>query len=221
MEKDFERIKKTAAVSRELDIPDAFKNLERWQSRRRTFLKAALIGGAMSQMAFLESCTSPQIDEEGNHLLSGEQVQILKSILLILFPDDGNGPSAEDINAFGYIMWVLDDSLNRKEEDNEYIIEGLDWANETAQELYFMDYNELEQKQKEAIVGHFTKLEWGKNWSSAVIILILEALLLDPIYGGNTNEVGWNWLNHTAGVPRPTESLRYERIMERQMKLKV
>jgi gluconate 2-dehydrogenase gamma chain len=217
-EEEYKRIKKPA-LNREIEIPDAFKNLELWQTRRRTFLKAALLTGALSQISFLQSCETEL--EKGNDILSAEQLTILKSILLILFPDDGNGPSAEDINAYGYIMWVLQDTLNRKSEDNEYIIEGLDWADETANELYFLSYNELDQEQKEAIVGHFTKLQWGRNWSSAMIILIMESLLLDPLYGGNTNEIGWNWLNHKAGVPRPTESLRYERIMERQMKLKI
>ncbi len=116
-------------------------------------------------------------------------------------------------------MWVLHDSLNRKTEDNEYIIEGIDWANETAKEIYFTPTIELNTEQKEALVGKFTELNWGKTWSSIMITLIFEALLRDPIYGGNTNEAGWNWLNHTPGFPRPTEELRYERIMEKQMKI--
>ncbi len=218
MEEDYKRIKKPA-LKREIEIPDTFQNLELWQTRRRTFLKAALIGGALTQISFLQSCDPDT--EKGNDILSGDQVGILKSILLILFPDDGNGPSAEGINAYGYVMWVLVDTLNRKAEDNEYIIEGLNWSNEVAEELYFLSYNELDQEQKDAIVDHFTKLEWGKNWCAAMVILILEALLLDPLYGGNTNEAGWKWLNHKAGIPRPTESIRYERIMEKQMKLKL
>jgi gluconate 2-dehydrogenase gamma chain len=78
----------------------------------------------------------------------------------------------------------------------------------------------LDQEQKEALVGLFTQLDWGKNWCAAMLMLIFEALLLDPLYGGNTNEAGWKWLKHTAGYPRPTEANRYERIMERQMKMK-
>ena len=219
MQDDYKKIKKPA-LNRERPIPDTFQNLELWQTKRRTFLKAALVGGALTQIAFLQSCNTTEL-EEGNDVLNAEQATILKSILNILFPDDGNGPSLDAINGYGYVMWVLHDTLNRKPEDNEYIIEGLDWADETAQELYFTKYIELEQKQKEALVDHFTKLKWGKSWCSAMVILIMEALLLDPLYGGNKDEARWNWLNHTPGIPRPTEALRYERIMERQMKLKV
>lgn len=207
---EFSRIKKRST-------PDAFENLTLWETNRRTFLRGALLAGAMTQIASFTSCSVKL--QEGNDLLTAEQATILNDILMILFPDDGNGPSAKDINAFGYIMWVLHDSLNRKTEDNAYIIEGIDWANETAQEIYFTPFVELEPKQKEVLVGKFTLLDWGKTWSSVLITLIFEALLLDPIYGGNVNEIGWKWLNHSAGFPRPTEDLRYERIMEKQMKI--
>lgn len=198
-------------------IPPKYLNLEEWQTSRRKLLKGALLAGAMTQIGLFTSCTTKL--KEGNDLLSAEQATILNDILNTFFPNDGNGPSAEDINAFGYIMWVLHDTLNRKIEDNAYILVGLNWADETAQEIYFTPFVELSDKQKQALIGKFTELDWGENWSSMIITLILEALVLDPIYGGNTNEAGWEWLEHTPGYPRPTEENRYERIMERQMKL--
>ncbi|NOQ71669.1 MAG: hypothetical protein GQ574_06695 [Crocinitomix sp.] len=202
---------------RKKTIPSTFQNIEKWETNRRTFLRGALIAGALTQITAFTSC-SKQL-REGNEILTAEQSTILFDVLNIFFPDDGNGPSIEEINAFGYIMWVLQDTLNRKTSENDYIIEGIDWANETAEEIYFTPFVELDQKQKEALVGKFTELNWGKNWSSVLITLICEAVLLDPLYGGNTNEVGWEWLNHTPGFPRPTEELRYERIMEKQMKI--
>ena len=198
-------------------IPNRYLDLEQWQTDRRKFLRGALLAGAMTQIGFFTSCSTKL--KEGNDLLTAEQATILNDVLNIFFSNDGNGPDAEDINAFGYVMWVLHDTLNRKIEDNAYILVGLNWADETAQEIYFSPFVELSQEQKEALVGKFTELDWGKNWSSMIITLILEALVLDPIYGGNKNEAGWNWLNHTPGFPRPTEENRYERIMEKQMKL--
>jgi len=198
-------------------IPNRYLDLEQWQTDRRKFLRGALLAGAMTQIGLFTSCSTKL--KEGNDLLTAEQATILNDVLNIFFPNDGNGPDAEDINAFGYVMWVLHDTLNRKIEDNAYILVGLNWADETAQEIYFSPFVELSQEQKEALVGKFTELDWGKNWSSMIITLILEALVLDPIYGGNKNEAGWNWLNHTPGFPRPTEENRYERIMEKQMKL--
>lgn len=199
-------------------IPDALQDVEAWELNRRKFLKGALLAGAMTQIGLFMSCT-PEL-KKGNDILSAEQATILDDILLILFPNDGNGPSANDINAFGYIMWVLHDELNRQPEDNEYIIEGLDWMNEQSESFFEKKFVELQPKEKEELVAEIVQIKWGKNWTSMMITLLYEALLLDPIYGGNTNEVGWKWLNHVPGYPRPTEELRYERIMEKQMKIK-
>lgn len=203
---------------RKKEIPKKLMDIEKWEVNRRKFLRGALLAGAMTQISFFTSC-STQL-EKGNDLLSPEQATILTDVLNIFFPDDGNGPSARDINTFGYIMWVLHDSLNRKSEENQYIIDGLGWTNETAQEVYVTKFIDLDQKQKEEVIAKVTQLKWGRSWSSMLVTLIMEALLLDPLYGGNTDEKGWKWLNHTPGYPRPTEELRYERIMEKQMKLK-
>ena len=203
---------------RKKEIPKKLMDIEKWEVNRRKFIRGALLAGAMTQISFFTSC-STQL-EKGNDLLSPEQATILTDVLNIFFPDDGNGPSARDINTFGYIMWVLHDSLNRKSEENQYIIDGLGWTNETAQEVYVTKFIDLDQKQKEEVIAKVTQLKWGRSWSSMLVTLIMEALLLDPLYGGNTDEKGWKWLNHTPGYPRPTEELRYERIMEKQMKLK-
>ena len=200
------------------NIPDIFQNIEKWETDRRSFLRSALIAGAMTQIAAFTSCSSAELIE-GNDILSAEEATILNDVLNVFFPDDGNGPGAEDINAFGYVMWVLHDTLNRKPEENEYILNGLKWTNEMASTFFETTFVELNEVEKRALVGKITEMEWGRPWSSVMISLIFEALLLDPIYGGNTDEIGWKWLNHTPGFPRPTEENRYERIMEKQMKL--
>lgn len=192
-------------------------NIEAWELNRRKFLKGTLLAGAMTQIGFFTSCTKQL--KQGNDILNAQQATILDHVLLIFFPNDGNGPDANDINAFGYFMWVLNDSLNRKTKDNEYIINGIGWLDDESIEVYKQPFIELSQEEKEGLIAGIMDEKWGKTWSSMLVTLIFEALLLDPIYGGNTNEVGWQWLNHTPGFPRPTEELRYERIMERQMKI--
>ena len=42
-----------------------------------------------------------------------------------------------------------------------------------------------------------------------VLSYILEALATDPIYGGNTNEIGWDWLEHQPGMPRPSTTNKH------------
>lgn len=199
-------------VKKNIRIPDTFQNLEKWEVNRRSFLRSAMIAGAASQIAWFTSC-SAQL-EEANEYLTAEQSTILKSILMAIFPDDGNGPSADDLNSFGYVLWVIGDNYN-KAEDREYIISGLDWANDTAQEIYFEKYIDLSEKEKKSLIKKFTQLNWGKNWMSMMVTLVLESLVLDPIYGGNKDEQGWKWLEHVSGNPRPTEGTRFEAFIDK------
>lgn len=49
----------------------------------------------------------------------------------------------------------------------------------------------------------------GENWLSLLLYYLLESLTLDPIYGGNTDGMGWQWLGHQAGFPRPVQGKTY------------
>lgn len=199
-------------ISNKIKTPDAFSNLKHWQVNRRAFLRSTMIAGAASQIALFTSC-SAQL-EEANEFLTAEQSTILKSVLLIILPDDGNGPSADDLNSFGYIMWVLSDGY-RQQKENEFIIEGLDWANDTAQEIYGENYFDLSEKEQQKLVKLFTEMDYGENWMNVMVSLSIESLISDPIYGGNKDELGWKWLNHVPGNPRASEKTRYDVIMQK------
>ena len=42
-----------------------------------------------------------------------------------------------------------------------------------------------------------------EKWLSRLIYYTIEAMFSDPIYGGNTHELGWTSTLHTTGNPRP------------------
>jgi len=193
-------------------LPPELQDIELWQTNRRTFLKAAILTGALSQLSFLQSCSDDEI-EKGNDLLTGEQVTILKSVLLILFPNDGNGPSADDLHTYEYIMWVLKDP-GANQENNKYVLDGIDWTNEAAEKLFGEKYIALKKTEQAKLISKFLDVDYGHDWCSILITLILESLLLDPIYGGNPDGVGWKWLNHSQGFPQPTEELRYDNLLQ-------
>ncbi|MBI3136419.1 MAG: gluconate 2-dehydrogenase subunit 3 family protein [Bacteroidetes bacterium] len=192
---------------------DNIDNLEHWQTNRRQVIKAAILTGTLSQLSFLQACTANQLTEEGNDLLDANQVGILKSVMEILFPNDGNGPGIDDLHAFEYIMWVLHDTGSYEKYRN-LAIEGITWADEQTQKNQQKNYLELSQAEREQAVAHFNETDYGTEWLSIILTYILEALLLDPIYGGNPDGIGWKWLNHTPGYPQATEELRYENILK-------
>ena len=187
--------------------------LVHWQTNRRQVIKAALVAGTLSQISFLEACTTNLLTEAGNDILDANQSTILKSVQEILFPNDGNGPGVDEIHAFEYTLWVLHDE-GAYEKYRNLLIEGITWADEESVKMYQKKYVELDQAEREKAVAHFAETDYGNEWLSTTLTYILEALLLDPIYGGNPDGIGWKWLNHTPGYPQASEPLRYENILK-------
>ncbi len=185
-----------------------------WNISRKNFVRTMLLGGLALQLPWLQSCT----DEHGFPIpanldpLTKDQFVTLQHLLLILFPDDGNGPSAIDIHADQYILWVLNDPELDPNENN-FIIEKLDLFQEKCAESLSMDFKSLSIAEQQDFVSTISREKWGKRWMSRLLTLIFEALLLDPSYGGNSEEVGWNWLAHNPGYPRPHDKIRYPNIL--------
>ena len=184
--------------------------IKRWQFSRRNFIKGSLALSILSQLPLLESCTDDYVK---NPILNKEQFKIIVIVQNILFPKGGYGPSAMDFNAHLYLIWVLQDPLILQEDKN-YILDGIRWIKETAQEEYQETFlNLIPEKQKELIQFVASK-SWGESWLSNMLTLIIEAMVSDPIYGFNKNAVGVKWLEHQYGIPRPTKQTKYPTIFK-------
>ena len=74
---------------------------------------------------------------------------------------------------------------------------------------------ELSQNQREVIVEELSGDKgWGKTWLSRLLTLSFEAMFCHPSYGGNTNEIGWKWVDHFPSRPLVTKELMYPQIMK-------
>lgn len=189
-------------------IPRSIKEFTNWQISRRNFVKSTLALGVLSQTLVLESCVDTSIS---GFILSEKQLNILISVQNILFPKDKNGPGAIDFNAHKYLVWALTDKRVDPDE-NQYIINGLKWVNETAEEEYSKQFLKLSKEQQVRLIHTISKTNWGESWLSVMLTFIFEAMISDPIYGFNTDEIGRKWLEHRAGLPSPTKDLMYDRI---------
>ncbi len=99
-------------------------------------------------------------------------------------------------------------------EEKEYIIDGIGWVDETAEEKYSKSYVQLSQSEQEKLVADISNESWGSSWLSVILTFIFEALLSDPQYGSNPDRIGWVWLQHNPGYPRPTQLLLYPEILK-------
>lgn len=128
-----------------------------------------------------------------------------------LFPPNDDSPGASDINSLEYLHFVLNDPDIDKDNKN-ILINGVTWLEEECNTQFGKSFIKLTSDEKDAIFKEIENTNWGNRYLSLNLIYIFEALLSDPIYGGNPGGIGWEWLNHTPGVPRPTDKTKYGKL---------
>lgn len=190
-------------------IPDKVKDIEEWKLSRRKFLGIGILAGTLVGLPSISVLSNVGND---NGILSQKQFSILTSVQRILFPSDGNGPGAMDVMADNYMLWVLSD-VRMDPEEKEYIIDGIGWVDETAEENFSKAFSSLTEPEKEEVIATISSENWGSSWLSVILTFIFEALLCNPQYGGNIDSIGWDWLQHNPGYPRPAVPLLYPEIL--------
>lgn len=191
----------------EKKIPKTIKDFSTWQISRRNFIKNTMAVGMLSQIPLMESCTN----EVSKTSLKDKQLNLVISVQNILFPRDENGPGAADVNADKYLIWVLSDERIAPD-DKQYVIDGIRWLNESAEETHSKKYLKLTKKKQVNLIQSISKTNWGESWLSVMLTFIFEAMVSDPIYGFNSDAIGWNWIQHQAGIPRASKDLIYDEI---------
>ena len=178
---------------------------------RRKFLGLTTLFAIGASMP-LHSClldNRPEVTAKRDpNILSELEWNTLIAVQEVLFPHEENAPGAVDINAAGYFQWVLADP-EMDPSEIKFKKKGLSRLNEACKELFENEFYTLNEEEKEDILNHVTKESWGRSWISTMLLHIFEALLSDPIYGGNINEIGWKWLNYNPGIPRPEKGKTY------------
>ena len=179
---------------------------------RRQFIKAIGATAVLVQIPFWQSCKQPVVFQG---ILPDNQQKILYQVLNFLFPESNNSPNIEQIHAEFHINSYLTDPFIDPDEQ-KYVINGIQWLEETAQELFKTGFLSLNQTQQLTTLQNIIKTSWGESWLSKLLTLTFEALLLDPLYQVNTGEVGWHWLHHQPGRPRPKPGIAYPEILNRK-----
>lgn len=183
---------------------------------RRVFLKQTGAAALLAGLILYKPCiakTLVEADGVDGTVFSTTQKSLLSAVQMHLFPADGDGPSAIDINALGYLEWALTDVKNIEDGDPAYIIKGIVWLEKLAIDTMKQGFMTLSTKQQHTVIESFSQSERGDNWLSLLVYYLLEALLLDPVYGGNTNMLGWKWIEHQAGFPRPSKTKNYHHYL--------
>ncbi|MCH7696059.1 MAG: gluconate 2-dehydrogenase subunit 3 family protein [Proteobacteria bacterium] len=182
---------------------------------RRTFLthvSAVLaITATLPLSVRSESREKSNKTANNNSLFIEESWQTLSVVHDHLFPTSSDTPGAKQINATSYLQGMLAepdmDSDNRK-----FILNGVGWLNDIAHKRQKSAFIDLNEEQREDVLRQIEKTSAGERWISLLLLYIFEALLSDPVYGGNPDQIGWRWLEHQPGFPRPPASQTYQKL---------
>lgn len=128
-----------------------------------------------------------------------------------LFPAEDDSPGAKDINALLYLRNMLATPDFDKEE-SVLIKNGVVWLNDLSKKEYKKTFIQLDSAAKEKVLRRIESSNAGSRWLSLLLTYLIEALLTDPVYGGNPNGIGWQWLQHQPGFPRPTSNKQYFKL---------
>jgi gluconate 2-dehydrogenase gamma chain len=167
---------------------------------RRRFL-LCLAGGSLAALFPWTATAAPEPDPAASW-------QMLDAVQRHLLPSEPEAPGAAEIKALDYLRFILDHDPG-KADDRQFILKGAGWLEGMAQNLAQASFLNLDEAQRERVLREVEKSEAGSNWLSLLLLYLIEALLADPVYGGNPDGVGWRWLAHIPGFPHPPPGKRY------------
>jgi len=186
--------------------------LKDWQNGeidRRTFLTRL---AAVSAITVLPACnTDNGLKKRNPDVFTRKDWDILNTAQIHMFPKTKDAPGAAEINAAVYLQTVLSDK-NGDPEEQDFIKNGITWLEEESEETEQTSFLSLDKDGRERVLRSMETHGWGERWLSLILLYIFEALLSDPLYGGNPNGIGWKWLEHNPGLPRPTKDKIYGRL---------
>jgi gluconate 2-dehydrogenase gamma chain len=155
--------------------------------KRRNFIKFSTVTLMLFQKEILIAKT-----------ISANSSVVLEEVYEILFPKTLNMPSSKEFNALKFLL----STINHKsflDYDKNLIIEG---TNSFIQS--FPNFLDLNKKEKNELINSIVNdNDYANTWLSKLVYFGIEAMLADPLYNGNTNQIGWNSINHKVGYPRP------------------
>lgn len=169
---------------------------------RRNFLKSAALTSALTTLPVTTFAKINIAD------LSQEPWLTLNAVLEHLLPSSNSGPGAKELQAIHYLYNVVTQQPIEQDE-KDFIKKGVGWLNGYTNGELQKSFVNLTQAEKESSLKAISKSRAGENWISTLLSYLFEATLAPPIYGGNPNGIGWQWLKHKPGFPLPQQGKRY------------
>lgn len=124
---------------------------------------------------------------------------IIQEVQNILFPKTTTMPSASEFHALEYLVKNISHATFNSD-DFDFLPKGALFF-----ERYFPKFLKASLKKKQEMMEKASEDDYFEQWFARLIYYGFEAMLSDPLYGGNPKMVGWIALQHAYGVPQPTK----------------
>ena len=190
-------------------------------SRREFMARMGLLGSLAltypaTALAELRVSKADHTSADSSPEWAGEPAwQTIARVQETLFPAAEDVPGASDFGADVYLHRAIENP-NADAEDKDFIMRGVGWLNDLTQQSFKKTFLQLTRTQQQEIIEAIVKSRAGRNWVSMLLSYILEALLADPVYGGNKNGIGWKWLQHQPGYPAPAADKTWDQLLQRR-----
>jgi gluconate 2-dehydrogenase gamma chain len=178
---------------------------------RLTMLSALALSYPPEALAVLRNASAASRERDW---LATDPWKTLAAVQEHLFPPTDEAPGASDIHAIDYLHKALENPA-ADGEDKEFIVNGVGWLNELTQEQFKRPFTALDEQQRETVLRRIEQSRAGRNWLSLMLTYLIEALLSDPVYGGNPGGIGWRWLEHQPGFPTPPDDKLWFKLASR------
>ncbi|MBN2647172.1 MAG: gluconate 2-dehydrogenase subunit 3 family protein [Thiotrichales bacterium] len=168
---------------------------------RRSLLQLGFV--SLANLGFVPSLFASESLQSAD-----EPWHTLQAVQNHLMPASPEFPSAQTMNALSYVQQKYLRPL-ADQHALAMIKQGVGWLNGFAQSDYQAPFVALNTEQKERLLQKVAKSRAGERWLARLLDDLLEAMLTDPIYGGNPNGLGWQAVGQIPGFPRPQSKHRY------------
>jgi gluconate 2-dehydrogenase gamma chain len=187
--------------------------LDKGISRREFITRLTVLGSlaAAYPAAALQRLRSHATSVNELHWLDQDPWKTIAAVQQQLFPSTEDSPGASDFRAIVYLRNTIENPA-ADGEDKTFIVNGVGWLNDLSRQRYQRSFTALDASEQETVLRQIEQSKAGRNWLSLLLTYLLEALLADPVYGGNPGGIGWQWLEHQPGFPTPPEDKSWYKL---------
>ena len=182
-------------------------------SRREFMTRLTILGSlaASYPAAALQRLRSHAASANELDWLDQDPWKTIAAVQEHLFPSTAESPGASDFRAIVYLRNTIENPA-ADGEDKAFIVNGVGWLNDLSRERYQRPFTAFDEAERETVLRQIEQSKAGRNWLSLLLTYLLEALLADPVYGGNPGGIGWQWLEHQPGYPTPPKDKSWYKL---------